>query len=206
MPFFLHTRGLIVPASTCVRDLYPSLLNLSDDAIAIRSATAEAYLERLLGRKISESDCVDVIDGNRQAVIMLTNTPVKSVEKLVYNTNGVKTEHLADSGYFQWSKRGEIVLRNSGFIGHMPGFFAGEFNIEVHYRCQGLSQAEQDNLIGGVMHWQQATASVNPVLQSETIGSYSYSNQQTGTNFNSGSSIPPFIQAMIAPYRRLRAV
>ena len=194
-----------MPASSCIRDLYPSLKNMSDDQISLQSAVAESYLTRLLGRSVSGGDFVEHFDGQNKPVIVLQNHPVISVDKVIYNTNGSITEYDANSRHYQWSKKGEVILRNDGFPEHLPGWRPGIANIEIHYTAAGLSQPEQDMLIGGVIYWQSAQAAVNPIVNSETIGEYSYS--AGGSSSGGGSSgIPSFIQGLIAPYRRMRCI
>lgn len=194
-----------MPASASVKNLYPSLGRIASDELSAQLSTAESYVEALLGRKISCQACVDTFDGQNYPLLKLKNFPVRSVEKIVFNSNGVLTEYTSASGYFRWSEKGDVVLQNYGFIDHMAGFPAGVFNIQVHYTNQGLSQSEQDRLIGGVAYWNLSQNTINPTLTSETIGAYSYS-QASGTGSKDASAIPLFIQTLIAPYRRYRAL
>lgn len=194
-----------MPASECVKDIYPSLKGLSVEQFAVQSAMAEAYLCRLLGRSISGGPVVDVFSGQNRPILVLRETPVRSVEKVVYDMNGSITEYDAASGHFHWAEKGLVTLRNDGFPDHLPGWRPGVCNVAVHYTSAGLSQPEQDMLIGGVMFWQSSQNAVNPVLNGETIGEYSYS--AGGGGGGSGSSaVPAFITCLIAPYRRMRAV
>lgn len=195
-----------MPASSCVLDLYPSLQSLSETALAAQLALAESYAERYLGRKLSPGSSVDTFDGKNYSVLVLNNVPVSSVDKIVYVTNGTRHEYPSSSGHYQWSSDGRVVLRNNTFMGHLPGFRPGLFNIEVHYQHTGLTQVEIDSIIGAVANWRQVTAKTNPLMESETIGSYSYKRANTGGGSTSPSVIPHDVSSLLDQYKRHRIV
>lgn len=83
----------------------------------------------------------------------------------------------------------------------MQGWEVGVQNIVVNYTSSGISQYEQDLLIGTVMNWFYDQNKRSPIISSESIGDYSYS---LNTAFLRG--VPAQVMTLLQPYMRMEVV
>jgi hypothetical protein len=178
-----------MPVSPDVKDLFPSLAKLSPGPLQALAMAAEGWLVKVLGRDLDGGAKTETLSGENQPILWLANTPVSSVESVV-----IEDVTQPATGYY-FAKNGQLFRSKYGFRDHMRGWDVGIKNITVNYTSQGLSQSEQDMLIGTVMNWFVEQNSRSVMLSSERIGDYNYT---LNTAFSRG--IPQAVNTVIYPY------
>lgn len=181
-----------MPVSTALTDLFPSLSQLSPGQFQALAMAAEWWITRTIGRDLVEGQKTQTFTGRNQPILRLSNTPVVSIQSIYVN------DVLKPSTDYYFSSNGELFKSKSGFREHMQGWEVGVQNIVVNYTTSGISQYEQDLLIGSVMNWFYDQNKRSPVISSESIGDYSYS-----LNTASMGGIPLAVMSVLSPYIRM---
>ena len=184
-----------MPVSTSVTDLFPSLAQLSPGQFQALATAAESWITRTIGRDLVEGSKTQTFTGRNQPILRLANTPVSSIQSIY--VHGV----LKPSTDYSFSSNGQIFKGGYGFSEHMQGWEVGVQNIVVNYTSSGISQYEQDLLIGTVMNWFYDQNKRSPIISSESIGDYSYS---LNTAFLRG--VPAQVMTLLQPYMRMEVV
>ena len=189
-----------MPASASVVNLYPALRSLDPATLAALSSSAEAWLNRFMGRALEAGTYTEVFSGQNQPLIFLSNSPVTEVTQVVVKTADAVNTYTMGSNYYQFTSDGRLHLSPQGFWNQLAGWRPGIQNIEVTYVSSGFDQPVQDTLIGSVMNWFNDQANRSGLVLMEVVGSYTY---QMRTDIK---GVPPSVMALLIPYRGIQAV
>lgn len=189
-----------MPASSSVSNLYPALASLDSATFDALAASAESWLVQYLGRNLQAGTYTETFSGQNQPLLFLKNTPVTAVTQIVITSGYSTNTYTPASNYYYFSADGQLHLAPQGFWNQLAGWRPGVTNIAVTYTSSGFDQPTQDLLIGSVMNWFNDQAKRSGLVNSETIGNYSY------TMRSDFRSIPPAVNSLLYQFRGIQAV
>jgi len=183
-----------ITTATAYKILYPTAL--SDAIVTTLIASAQDAIERWCGRKFDQATYTQVTSGDLGPALLLPNRPITSVTSVTIIDDDGDTEVVDSSAYrfdpdtgvlsFIDARYGRLYLdeygtRNPttwGFVSAFPDRFR---NVSTIYVGGYLAAAMPPSLVqlvnemvGSMITDGVGTSGVNHNVQSETLGSYSY--------------------------------
>jgi hypothetical protein len=166
---------------------------------------ASGFIESFCRRKFTNSGALITetvyLNGNGEAYLPLPNYPVSNDSTIVvYSWD--KVSQVVDDTFVEHTDY-EVDF-DSGLVYMQSGWLLGEKNYKVTYKYGYTTATMPEDLknacLALVLYLYNGRDKAG--MQSETIGSYSYTKQNTGQYMFMGLPIPPEVILMLSVYRR----